>query len=196
MGLEARKWRFPRGDANSIELTDLWIGEMGAMGWIDGKVVSVGEHDDLTLACWIADAAARMGGAKFGFLEDAPGQPAPVTAAPSPSKILKPGFLEDLVVHERRVLAAIQEGQQAECSPDAYFHGVRTALVTYVHDAIECGNMKRAAHGAAELQRLDAQLKVSDASDLAVLAKADPASYGATHVDGAPTPQDLGLIVE
>lgn len=51
LSLENRKWRIPRGDEHAIELTDHWIGEMGAIGWIDGKVQSVGEHDDLVMAC-------------------------------------------------------------------------------------------------------------------------------------------------
>lgn len=70
IGLENRKWRVPRGDARSIELTDRWIGEMGALTWQDGRVVSVGDHDDLVMAAWMADAAARSGGFRFAF--DAP----------------------------------------------------------------------------------------------------------------------------
>jgi hypothetical protein len=65
--LENRKWRMPRGDENSIELTDLWQGELGALTWQDGKVVSVGNHDDLAMACWIADAAARSYGFRYAF---------------------------------------------------------------------------------------------------------------------------------
>lgn len=54
MSLENGKWRIPRGDARSIEETDTWIGEMGAIGWINGKVQSVGTHDDTVMACFPA----------------------------------------------------------------------------------------------------------------------------------------------
>lgn len=196
MGLEAKKWRIPRGDAHSIELTDLWIGEMSAMGWIDGKVMSVAEHDDSVMACWMADAAVRMGGVSFGFLEDEKPMRQPVLAAPEPSKLIRQDFMGELVAQERRALASIQEGQRVECSVDAYFHGVRNSIQEYTHQQIECGNMKRAAFAAAELRRLDAMLKVGEVSDPAVLAKSNSASYGGAHVDGAPTPLDLGLITE
>lgn len=59
--LERRKWRIPRGDPESIELTDLWIGELNCISYQDGKVMSVGEHDDLCMATWIANSAARWG---------------------------------------------------------------------------------------------------------------------------------------
>ena len=62
MSFENRKWRIPRGDERSIELTDLWMGELQCMSVHSGKVVSVGEHDDLTMATWFCDVAIRMGG--------------------------------------------------------------------------------------------------------------------------------------
>lgn len=68
MTLENKKWRIPRGDKNSIELTDAWINEMGLMTFQDGKVISVGEHDDTAMACWMADVAARTGGVSFEFV--------------------------------------------------------------------------------------------------------------------------------
>jgi hypothetical protein len=36
----------------------------------EGKVVSVGTHDDLAMACWICDQAIRAGGFSFDFGED------------------------------------------------------------------------------------------------------------------------------
>ena len=116
MGLEAKKWRIPRGDEHSIEETDHWIGEMSAMGWIDGKVVSVAEHDDTVMACWMTDAAVRMGGVRMEFLGDEPVRAEPVLAAPAPSKLLPADLQQDPRVQKRRVLAAIQEGQQASYS--------------------------------------------------------------------------------
>lgn len=73
MTLENRKWRIPRGDEKSIELTDLWIGEMSAMGWVNGQVSSAGEHDDTVMACWFVDAAARIGGFNFSFGDESKG---------------------------------------------------------------------------------------------------------------------------
>jgi hypothetical protein len=67
MSLENRQWRIPRGDEHSIEMTDIWIGEMGCITYQNGKVLSVGEHDDTAMACWMADTACRMGGASFAF---------------------------------------------------------------------------------------------------------------------------------
>jgi hypothetical protein len=62
MSFENKKWRIPRGDERSIELTDQWMGELQCMSIHSGKVVSVGEHDDLCLATWFCDVAIRMGG--------------------------------------------------------------------------------------------------------------------------------------
>jgi hypothetical protein len=59
--LEARKFRIPRGDERSVRLTNEWIGEMAAFIFDGGKVVSVGKHDDMAMACWICDQAIRTG---------------------------------------------------------------------------------------------------------------------------------------
>lgn len=67
LSLENRKWRIPRGDVHSIEATDIWMGEFTAIGWQDGKVVSVGDHDDNVMATWMADTAVRAGGFQFTF---------------------------------------------------------------------------------------------------------------------------------
>lgn len=64
--LENRKFRIPRGDAESIEMTDKWVQEMKAFTWADGKLQGVGAHDDLVMACWIADRAIRDTGFSFG----------------------------------------------------------------------------------------------------------------------------------
>jgi hypothetical protein len=61
--LEARKFRIPRGDERSVRLTNEWISEMAAFIFDGGKVVSVGKHDDMAMACWICDQAIRNGAA-------------------------------------------------------------------------------------------------------------------------------------
>lgn len=62
---ENKKWRIPRGDARSVEMTDIWIAEMRNFTWLDGKLQGVGSHDDTVMACWIVDSAIRDSG--FGF---------------------------------------------------------------------------------------------------------------------------------
>ena len=70
MSLESKKWRIPRGDPHSIEMTDIWIGEMGCISFEDGRILSVGEHDDTVMACWFADVAVRVNTAQaFTFVE-------------------------------------------------------------------------------------------------------------------------------
>lgn len=49
--LENGKFRIPRGDAHSVEMTDIWINEMRSTTWQDGKIQSVGGHDDTVMAC-------------------------------------------------------------------------------------------------------------------------------------------------
>lgn len=74
--LENGKFRIPRGDAHSIEMTDIWIEEMRAITFQDGKVQSVGENDDTVLALWLCDQAIRQGGFKFSFGPDDDDEPA------------------------------------------------------------------------------------------------------------------------
>lgn len=65
--LENKKFRIPRGDARSIEMTDIWINEMRAFTWSDGKLQSVGNHDDTIMGCWICDQAIRRGAFNYSF---------------------------------------------------------------------------------------------------------------------------------
>jgi len=68
--LENGKVKIPRGDARSVEITDIWIEEMRAFTWNEGKLQSVGTHDDTVMAMWICDQAIRQGGFSFDFGED------------------------------------------------------------------------------------------------------------------------------
>jgi len=65
--LENHKFRIPRGDKRSVELTNIWIDEMQSFTWNEGKLQSVGGHDDTVMGCWICDQAVRQGGFKFTF---------------------------------------------------------------------------------------------------------------------------------
>jgi intein/homing endonuclease len=68
--LENGKFRIPRGDRRSVDLTNEWIKEMRAFTFQEGKLQSVGTHDDTVMACWICDQAIRAGGFSFDFGQD------------------------------------------------------------------------------------------------------------------------------
>jgi len=68
--LENSKFRIPRADKRSVELTDEWIKEMHNFTYANGKLQSVGGHDDMVMACWICDQAIRAGGFSFTFDDD------------------------------------------------------------------------------------------------------------------------------
>lgn len=65
--LENKKFRIPRGDKRSVELTEIWVDEMRSFTWAEGKLQSVGGHDDMVMGCWICDQAIRHGGFEFTF---------------------------------------------------------------------------------------------------------------------------------
>lgn len=65
--LENGKFRIPRGDASTVQKVDTWIEEMRSITFIDGKIQSVGSHDDTVMALWICDQAIRQGGFQFTF---------------------------------------------------------------------------------------------------------------------------------
>jgi hypothetical protein len=154
MSLEHKKWRVPRGDAYSIEMTDAWIGEMSAMGWINGKVQSVGEHDDLPMACWMADTAVRMGSASLDFL-DGP-DISPVRSLAASPKVSDPLVMDAPSLEaERSALAAVQDGRPVEVGRDAYFSRVREAMHDYAGQMVDAGEEVRAAHTLQEIGRLD-----------------------------------------
>lgn len=57
--IENGKLRFARGDAASVQKTDMLIAELGCFAWVDGKLQGVGAHDDTVMACFLADQAVR-----------------------------------------------------------------------------------------------------------------------------------------
>lgn len=65
--LENGKFRIPRGDQHSVEMTDAWVKEMHSFTYANGKLQSVGGHDDMVMACWICDQAIRQGGFTYSF---------------------------------------------------------------------------------------------------------------------------------
>lgn len=60
--LENRKFRLPYGDAHTVEMVEKFITQMRDWTFEQGKPTHVGDHDDMTMACWICDQAIRQGG--------------------------------------------------------------------------------------------------------------------------------------
>lgn len=108
--LENGKFRIPRGDQHSVEMTELLIAELNSFTFDGGKIVSVGEHDDLAMALWICDQAIRAGAAfssTFG-IED--------TFTPREQKKAKRGELSLDPPSEiiRKQIADPEEGEQTD----------------------------------------------------------------------------------
>lgn len=62
---ESKKIRIPRGDLNSIRLTEIWKDEMHGFTFQKGDLLHVGEHKDCAMAAYICDQAIRQG--RFSF---------------------------------------------------------------------------------------------------------------------------------
>jgi len=57
---ENRKFKIPRGDQRSIEITNILVRELNAFGFMEGKVQGIGEHDDTVMALYIANEAIKQ----------------------------------------------------------------------------------------------------------------------------------------
>lgn len=68
--LENKKFIIPRGDAYSVQMTDIWIDEATSFGFVDGRLQGIGAHDDTVMAWWMACEAKKAGGFSFGFGDD------------------------------------------------------------------------------------------------------------------------------
>lgn len=196
ISLENGKWRIPRGDDHAIEETDHWIGEMGAIGWIDGKVQSVGEHDDTVMACWMCNTAVTLGAhAKLDMIETGPEEKKAILAAPKAEDLMGEEPAVQLEQDTRKALAAVHKGQKVEVDRDTYIMGTRDALQHYAGQCVDWGDHTRAAVVLQEIKRLDAAHGVR-AGDVH-LASTEHGRYG----DGAdwkprehaPTAEDLGV---
>ena len=70
MLLENSKLKLPWNE-DTQEGVEVWIREMQAFGYQNGKLQGVGAHDDTVMAFWMADQAARVGGSvSMDFGED------------------------------------------------------------------------------------------------------------------------------
>jgi len=194
MHLEHGKWRIPRGDAHSIEMTDVWIGEMGMMGWVNGKVRSVGAHDDTVMAAWICSAAALRGSGGSAF-DDVLGSPdatfgdilakrdADAQKGPSPAVTKE--------LHES-VFARLGEQVPVEVDRDSYVAGIRADMQRHAGILIDNGDELQAVHVLQEVQRLD---NLHGYSPQVGVASGQRAGYGAPSwrpAEGAPRVSDLG----
>lgn len=80
--MENRKLRLPRGDVHSISMTDLLAEEFNGFTFLNGRVQSVGSHDDVPMAMYIALQAPKLGTFNVSFGPDillSTGRPVPPT---------------------------------------------------------------------------------------------------------------------
>jgi len=160
--LEHGKWRIPRGDDVSIAMTDVWIGEMGMMGWVDGKVRSVGEHDDTVMACWMTVAAAEHSGSGSLGFADSLSPKAPILTAPLGADAGDPGAAPvprpnnpATALEMTGVFTALDQGLSVEISRESYLAGVRDTMQTYAGELVDSGSSARAVVVLQEIKRLD-----------------------------------------
>jgi hypothetical protein len=71
---ENGKVRLPFGDEHSQLLIEQFIDEMKHFQYVEGEVKSIGEHDDMAMAFWIAEQAASTGGFNFSTGDDDDGE--------------------------------------------------------------------------------------------------------------------------
>jgi len=63
---EQNKFKFPRGDQESINATDILAAELASITWTEkGKLEGVGAHDDTVLSLWKAVQAVNYVGSAF-----------------------------------------------------------------------------------------------------------------------------------
>lgn len=68
--LENGKFRIPRGDARSVRETDIWIEEMNNFTFLNGKLQSVGGHDDTVMGLYLCNIGISQGAFGFSFGAD------------------------------------------------------------------------------------------------------------------------------
>jgi len=200
ISLENGKWRIPRGDEVAIEQTDYWIGEMGAIGWIDGKVQSVGEHDDTVMACWMCNTAVTMGAnARLDMIESGPKEKKALLSAPTAEElapsVAAAAEMAPQEVAARKAMADINEGRQVDVTREVYLLGVRDELHRYAGQCVDWGDQARAIATLEQIKRLDRIHKVR-AGDVHLAPRVGE-RYGDDTKwkprEHAPTTEDLGV---
>lgn len=121
--LENGKFRIPRGDTRSIEMTNLLIEEFRNMSFIDGKIQSVGAHDDIAMAVWLCNQAIKFGGFNFAFgdKEASIGNGEHTTAS---------------VIDNRRIeiINKIKDGRSITCKDMSEYTFIKQILEEFVYD--------------------------------------------------------------
>ncbi len=56
---EGKKWRIPRGDRYSVEQSNIFLGELAGFTFVNGRCQTLAAHDDVVMAAFLADRAAR-----------------------------------------------------------------------------------------------------------------------------------------
>lgn len=145
--LENGKFRIPRGDKESIEKTDIVISEFKEMTFLEGKIVTVGSHDDCPLSIWLANQAVKIGGFNFSFGEEYEGPSEKMQA----DKAIVKNALED---RKQEVINSIRSGRGINCTEEEYLQ-VRNWLQDLAEDSV---NNREDVYGVialAEVRRLD-----------------------------------------
>lgn len=154
--LENGKFRIPRGDSRSIELTDILIDELRSMTFLEGKVKSVGKHDDAAMALWICNQAVKHGGFGFSFGDDVVSTKQVNVDNEDFSIIPKSISKEELEVKKKYVIDNISKGHGITCNMEEY-EVYRTILHEIADENIDNGNDIKSIIALEEIKRLDSQ---------------------------------------
>jgi hypothetical protein len=65
--LENQKLVIPKGDEYSRAVTKIWETEASQFGYVEGKLMGIGVHDDTVMAWWFCEEACKAGGFSFAF---------------------------------------------------------------------------------------------------------------------------------
>lgn len=153
--LENGKLRIPRGDARSIELTDILISEMRSMTFLEGKVQSVGKHDDCVMSLWLANQAVKRGGFGFSFGEDVQEKKVLDIRKENIENTVQVSK-QELEDKKNYVRNTIMKGNGITCTKEEYLT-YRDILQEIAGDNIEEGTNVYSMIALQEIQRLDDQ---------------------------------------
>jgi hypothetical protein len=148
--LENGKLRFARGDAASIDATDIYISELQKFGWYQGKLQGIGAHDDTVMSLWIAIEASREATFKFMF----PDQP---DLDDGRSEVLAASTIDEAGVAAVRLVLA---GGEIACDEVLYDEGgLRDYLASFAHRSNNLAHIRAINR---ELARLDESFGYDD----------------------------------
>lgn len=68
--VENQKMVLPYAGAQDRKVIDTFVEEASQFGFVDGKLQGAGEHDDMVMAWWLAEEAAKLGGFSFSMGEE------------------------------------------------------------------------------------------------------------------------------